>query len=346
MVAWTQVAARALSAIAACVILSWSAELPAAAETNEIDVLNKIPHTVLDKLAFDAKPDPTGAMQLNVGAWHSVAYQRIAIPLVWIGAVEGDASKIDDGWRAIDLAFAHQLADGSFETADGKPTAPTDMSFWTAALCHALLVVQDSSLGTRYAARIAALKPKIAKEIAWLEAPTNRANLLRGDYRDPSFFASNRLLIDATAYLTASRLLGDAASLAIARQFLNEAVSRQSADGTFPENGGFDSSYQCVSLLYGTYYALRDSSAPGIQNALSKGLQLEVTAIDPNTGTLDISRNTRTAGQEKVQGHVKKPDYRSVILGLYYSAAYLNDAAALDAAGRVFEKTFHVSPNG
>ena len=342
MIGFLRVAARGVSALAIAGALFLRTQAPAVADSSELDVLNKIPHVVLDHLASDATPDAQGAMQLNVGGWHSVVYQRVAIPLIWIGAVESSAAKVDDGWRAVDLAFAHQKADGSFETADGTPTRPTDMSFWLGAVSHAMLVLQESSLGDRYKSKVAALKPKIAKATAWLEQPANRAALLHGDYRDDKFFASNRLLIDACAFLTSSRLTGDPAPLVYARQFLAQAVDRETPDGVFPENGGFDSSYQTVSLLNGTYYALRDPSAPGLRDALSKALAYEVGAVDLATGTLDVSRNTRTAGQEKIFGHVKKPDYRSVILGLYYAGAYLDNSAATNAAERVFSNTYHI----
>ena len=304
---------------------------PAYASATEIQVLQKIPRVVLEHLEFDAKPDPKGAMQLNVGGWHAVVYQRIAVPLLLTGAVEGDASKIDDGWRAIDYAFAHQLSDGSFRTIDGKPTPPSEMSFWIEAVCHALLVVQESPLGNRYAARIAATKPKIAKALAWLERPANRKTLLLGDYYNASFFASGRLFIDAGAFMTASRLLGDPRPMVFARQFLAQALSRQTAGGVFPESGGFDPSGQGVSLVHATYYALRDPSAPGLAVALAKGVAREVRAVGP-------------AGQVGTKAQAPTLDLRSIILGLYYSGIFLEDPAAVQAGGRVFKRTFSLEP--
>jgi hypothetical protein len=336
--------ARLLAAFTLSCALLMHARGPADAATSELDVLNDIPRGVLDRMEFDAKPDPQGAMQLNVGGWRAVVYQRVAIPLVWTGAVEGDASKIDDGWRAIDLAFAHQLADGSFETVDGKPMPPSEMSFWLEAVCHALLVVQDSSLATRYAPRIAALKPKIANAVAWLERPSVRKNLLHGDFYNGAFFASNRLFVDATAFLTASQLLDDPKPLVYARQFLAQALSRETAAGVFPEEGGYDSSYQAASLLHATYLLLRDPSAPGLRAGIAKALRREVRSVD-STGTLIVLGNTLTAGRESASGKVKTPDLRSVILGLYYSGVYLHDAAATQAGGRVFKNTFHIDPS-
>jgi hypothetical protein len=335
---------RGLAAFVLCCILVTQDQLNACAATREIEILNKIPDRVLDNLAIDVKPDAKGAVQLNVGGWRAVVFQRIAIPLVWTGAVEGDSSKVDDGWRAIDLAFAHQLDNGSFETADGKSMPPTDMSLWLEALCHALLIVQDSALGTHYARRITALKPKIELATAWLELPSTRKALLRGDFYNDNFFASNRLFVDATAFMTASRLLNDPAPLVYARQFLAQAVTRQTSDGVLPEYGGFDSSYQAVSLVHATYYLLQDPSALGLRAAIKHGMRREIRAVD-STGALDVSINTRTAGQKQVFGQVKTPDLRSIILGLYYSGAYFDDAAAIQAGGRVFQKTFHINPN-
>ena len=335
---------RVLAALTLTCALLMHGRVPADAATSELDVLNGIPRGVLDRMEFDAEPDPHGAMQLNVGGWRAVVYQRIAIPLVWTGAVEGNSSKIDDGWRAIDLAFAHQLEDGSFETVDGKPMPPSEMSFWLEAVCHALLVVQDSSLAARYAPKIAALKPKIGNAVAWLERPAVRKNLLLGDFYNGAFFSSNRLFVDATAFLTASQLLGDPKPRIYARQFLAQVLARETPAGVFPEEGGYDSSYQGVSLLHATYFLLRDPSAPGLRIGIAKALRREVRSVDA-TGDLIVGGNTLTAGRESPNG-AKTPDLRSVILGLYYSGVYLHDVAGTQAGGRAFKKTFHINPSG
>ena len=326
-------------------LLFWLASLvacvprAAAETTTEYALLQKIPKSVLDHIAFDAKPDANGAMQANVTGWTSVVYQRIAIPSIWTGAVENDPSKIDEAWPAVDLAFSHQRGDGSFAMAGGKPMPPTDMSFWLEALCHSILVLQESPQHEHYAARIAALRPKIRSAVKWLHRDENLATLLRGDILDV-----NRLLIDATAFLTTSLVLDDASLRPTGTSFLREALKHQLPDGTFLEIGGFDSSYQSVSLLHGTYYALRsDDSA--LRAALERALRLELSSIN-SSGVVDISRNTRTRGQEQVAGHPKTPDYRSIILGLYYSGLYLGNDRAVRTAASVYTAIFHLSPNG
>lgn len=330
---------NALALLLCVASLLTCASMAPAQTTSEYALLGKIPKSVLDHIAFDAKPDANGAMQTNVRGWTSVVYQRIAIPLIWTGAVENDSSKVDEAWPAVDLALRHQHRDGSFATGDGKAMPPTDMSLWLEALCHSILILQESPLREQYAGRIASYRPMIRSAIAWLSEDRNLAILQRGDE-----LAVNRLLIDATTFLTASLVLGDPSLRAHATKFLGEALKHQAPNGTLLEIGGFDSSYQGVSLLHGTYYALR-ADDPALRAALVRALRLELASIDAS-GNVDVSRNTRTRGQERVAGHVKTPDLRSIILGLYYSGLYLGNERAVRTAEKIYTATFHLSPNG
>ena len=110
----------AAAAILLACIVSLGTPRSAAAPANEYALLQMIPHTVLDTVTNNAAPDSTGAMQLNQGHWTDIVYQRIALQLIWAGAAENDSSKVDQGWRAIDLATGHIQSDGSFASAPGR----------------------------------------------------------------------------------------------------------------------------------------------------------------------------------------------------------------------------------
>jgi hypothetical protein len=301
-----------------------------AAPASEYDVLAGIPANVLDRLTQNDYPDVNGAAAFNVPVWRNVAYQRAAVQLIWVGAAENDPSKVDAGFRAIALARRHMLSDGSFDT-DGAPMLPTHMSFWLGAVTHALSVLQQSPLGPRYNRRIAGVLPMLRANVDWLRAG-DRLAVLDGEDR----LGTNRVFVDATGFAFASRLLQDPSLLEIGRRFAREAAGRIETDGTLPENGGFDSSYQGVSLLQASYYAL-NFARPPLGGAIAQALGRELSAIGPN-GWIDVSYNTRTGrGQEHVLGRPKGVDRTSVILGLYYAGALLDDRRAVRAARAVFD---------
>jgi hypothetical protein len=300
-----------------------------AAPGDEYNLLRSIPSGVLDTLTRSDYPDAYGAMQINRNGWHNVVYQRAAIPLIWAGAAENDPQKVDAGWKAIDLALQHVQSDGGYD-AYGQPMNPANMAFWVEAVSHAVVVLQQSPLGPRYQRRIARLIPVLRQNVNWLLAGDRIAWLQRHDAG-----GTNRLFVDANAFAFASQLLGDPSLRRIGAQFARQAQANQTADGTLLESRGFDSNYQAVSLLHGSYYALNFANPPMTQT-LQIGVQRELQSIRPN-GTIDVSQNTRTGrGQETAFGRPKMVSGTTVALSLYYTGYLLNDRAALDAAGRVF----------
>lgn len=215
---------------------------------------------------------------------------------------------------------------------------PTDMAFWLDALGHGLAVLQQSSLGLANAKRIATVLPGIARGAAWLKRPDNYAVLLKGDR-----LGNNRMFVDANAFASAGVLLKDASFIATANSLRDLVLSRITSAGVIPENGGFDSSYQAVSLLHGSQLYMRIPNS-ALFNALTIALNRELEAIAAD-GAVSVKGNTRTAGQERVFGQVKRVDYTDVVLGLYFSGLVLGRQDGVDAGGRVFQHSFHQSPN-
>jgi len=333
-------ALRSLAVLTAAAIAAavCSARVAAAADANEYALLQRIPARVLDTVTNNSEPDSNGAMQLNQARWTDIVYQRIAIPLIWVGAVENDTSKIDDGWKAIDFANAHMTQDGGFSTAPGRTMNESEMAFWIAAVTHAFAVLNESPLGSRYAQREATALAAIRKNVEWLNADQRVANLVKFD--GP---ATNRLFDDANAFAYSSLLLKDPQLQKRGEYFLQQALAHERSDGVFLEDNGYDSSYQGASLLNATYYALLGENTQ-LRNALLVGTNREVEAVDTRGG-LDTSQNTRTGGNHMVDGHPYVVDLRAVILGLYYAGAYLELPSATAAAGRIYVRVTHRSPD-
>ncbi len=305
---------------------------------NEYQLLRKIPASVLDRLTANAMPDSEGAMQLNRGHWTDIVYQRVAIPLIWVGAAESDRAKVDNGWKAIDLSLSHLQSDGSFDTAPGRTMNEAEMAFWIEAVTHAVVVLEQSPLASQYAQRIRSVVPSIRRNVAWLNNQDRLARLAKFDAP-----AVNRLIVDACAFAYASAVLHDPSLMHPANDFIRQALAKQREDGTLLEENGFDSSYQGVSVLHLTYFALLQPAA-NVRTALTAATNREVAAIG-RSGRVDESQNTRTGGTHMVNGQPYAIDYTSVILGLYYSGLYTGDANVVDAAERVFTSVYHQSPN-
>ena len=329
-------ALRPLAALTAAVVMIsvCSVHVARAASANEYALLQQIPAAVLDTVTNNAEPDSNGAMQLNRQRWTDIVYQRIAIPLIWVGAVENDTAKIDDGWKAIDFANAHMTADGGFSTAPGRTMNESEMAMWIEAVAHALTVLNESPLKARYASRSTNELGYLRKNVDWLNTSDRVAALLRFDTP-----ATNRLFVDAAAFGYASYLLNDPSLRDRAQFFLDHALAQQRSDGAFVEERGFDSSYQGVSLLHATYVALLLDDA-NLRSALLSGTHREVAAIGPG-GNVDTSQNTRTGGTHTINGQPYGIDTRSLVLGLYYAGIYLPEPDAVAAAKRVFARAFH-----
>jgi hypothetical protein len=305
----------------------------------EYDVLRSFPPGRLAALSAGDKPDAqglTGANHIN-GSWLEAGPQRGSCRGVVAAVVAGDLSAADDAWRGIDVAFAHQRADGGFE-AEIRPNrqsarphgaAVETAYFFLQELGRMILVIRQSPYEAHFHARIAALEPKIRHACAFISAGYDTIIL-------KSSHAVNRIVIAAKAFGACGLVLQDDSLVATSRRLIAHALTLRDADGVFIENGGRDSSYNVVSILYGQQLALH-LPLPDFEAALAAAVAWELTRIR-ETGEVDVTGNTRTGvGKEKsYTGQPKNVNYNEVTLALTYYGLAHHDAAALGAADRVF----------
>jgi hypothetical protein len=71
-----------------------------------------------------------------------------------------------------------------------------------------------------------------------------------------SSHAVNRIIIAAKAFGTCGLVLQDDSLIATSRKLIAHALTLRDKDGVFIENGGRDSSYNVVSILFGQQLAL------------------------------------------------------------------------------------------
>jgi len=88
----------------------------------EFDILRAFPPGRLAALSRGDFPDAhglTGSNRSNC-SWLEAGPQRGSCRAVIAAVMAGNFTAADDAWRGIDVAFAHQLADGGFE-AETRP---------------------------------------------------------------------------------------------------------------------------------------------------------------------------------------------------------------------------------
>jgi len=166
--------------------------------------------------------------------------------------VAGNLAAADDAWRGIDVAFAHQRADGGFEAVErpnGASAKPLEAAVETAFFFlqeygRAVLVIRQSPHAPHFEARIAALEPQLRRAADFITAGYD--TIIASSSK-----AVNRIIIAAKAFGTCGVALKDDKLVALSRKLITHALTLRDPEGVFIENGGRDSSYNVVSILFG-----------------------------------------------------------------------------------------------
>lgn len=331
----------ALTATAAC-----AADQPAARPT-EYEMLRQIPKERLLALYGDL-PDAKGFVGSNhiMDSWIEAGTQRGSCRAVIAGVVVDDPARADDGWRGVETTFAHQRADGGFEANDrpnGKSAKPigaaVETAFFFLQECgRMILVIRESPHEAHFHDRIAALEPKMRRACAFIQAGYDH---IIAD----SSHAVNRIVIAAKAFGTCGVALHDEQLIATSKKLIAHAITLRDKDGIFIENGGRDSSYNNVSILFGTVLGMH-VPIPEFEAVLPAAMKWELSRIKPS-GEIDVSGNTRTGvGLEPspFTGEAKGVNYGEIVQALTFYGLLHHDQTVLDAADRVFEFS-HSHPN-
>jgi hypothetical protein len=309
------------------------------APLREYDILRAFPPGRLAALSAGDIPDANGLTGSNRahGSWVESGPQRGSCRAVITAVVAGDLAAADNAWRGIDIAFSHQRADGGFESkpqANGKISSAFNANVETAyfflqELGRALLVIRESPHAAHFKDRIAALTPKIRLAAAYINSGYDTIIPKVGH-------SVNRVIIAAKAFGTCGVFLGDEQLVAQSKKLIAHAITLRDKEGVFIENGGRDSSYNVVSILFGSVLALH-VPLPEFEAVLPAAVAWQITRVLPS-GEVDVSGNTRTGvGKEPdAFGKAKTVNYKEVVLALTIYGLVHHDKAALAAADRVF----------
>lgn len=256
----------------------------------------------------------TGAISRNTLAFSDVAAQRDALWALRYAVRNEDDAAVSKTLLAVEYAFSHQNGAGFFENDLGLTPVEALAAdvFFMAAYGQFHHLVSRTRYWSNVSRTLTAKRSNVRAAMHWLAA--NSDELLRQDRDTP-----NRLLFDALAFILNGQILDDPSLVDIGHMFLQKAVVMQHAEGYFLEKGGFDSSYQAVSLLNLaaiTQYARDSGIAQEASTASSAGVSWLLTRIRKN-GSVSRKGNTRTGrGGEVFFGRKKGVNYSEVIYAL------------------------------
>jgi len=317
--------------------------LPAA---SELVVVGRMSSSFLNALAASARPSSDGATSRNRGHYLDAEFQRATDRTIPKALTQHDVAALATSIRISNYTFAHQRQDGGFEydrpnghvTKSGKlaPWAePAAAAFFLEDFGHTMLLLSESkwlrsdpSLAS-VRAQVKALTPAGKNAVSWL---VTQQDALKTDTG-----AVNRTLMYGAAYYFNGRAFGNQDAIAVGESFIRNALSRQMPDGTFPELGGFDSSYQAVSLyLAQIIYLQADPSDTSLRTALwasiERGMERERSNLLPS-GEMSTEGNTRVSGMVAGRQHI---DALDVNLAFQYYAAITQDESYAKAAALLF----------
>lgn len=277
----------------------------------------------------------TGAVTVNaqweqdgVTPWF-IEQQRYGVDHVQAGVVLGDTAMVETGLRVLEWGFARQGPDGDFP-GTGDPVHSTSL-FLEAAARSALLLGRSKEAAFQTKAR--ELTPKIVAAAHWM-ARTDVDPRKRKSALDPY---THRFYVRAAALGQAGALTGDKALAEAAAAYAREGLALQLPDGTNPEKGGFDVSYQMVGVSFAmSYYRVCPDPAlrEGLKTMAGKALASALTKVGAD-GTISLEGSTRVGQEESRSGVTKTLDYKNMLLGLIFAERLLGDPRYREAAQRL-----------
>ena len=239
-----------------------------------------------------------GAIGRNYKKFSDVAAQRDALWLIRNGLIHSDKNLINSGVKAFDYAFKYQTKAGNFRNGRGV-SARTSVgvdAFFLYSYGYAYLLLEQYPRYVESFERLKKYRGQAKSAMEWLAKNTDE--LYRQDNHAP-----NRLLFNAMAFMFNSKLTDLPKLNRIGHGFIQRALRSQTEEGIFIEKGGYDTSYQAVSILNLCllfFYVDDQKLREDMRLALQKGSFWLKGKINDN-GKVSVAGNTRTGlGQEKL----------------------------------------------
>ena len=216
-------------------------------------------------------------------------------------------------------------------------------AFFLGDACTALLALAVAPEGPEIVPipQQAQVQARAARSIAWLHS---QLPLLQA----ADAVAPNRLFFNARALLACGRLSENVILGQAADAFVQRALELQAEDGWYTEGGGWDTSYQAVTLEIGAdvHALLREGPTRDSLGASLRGGAAWLSRRVDAQGRVDSRDNRRTcSGGESFLGAPKKLALASVVLGLGRVTASVGEVPGVEAAVRRVSAWARVNPS-
>jgi hypothetical protein len=261
-----------------------------------------------------------------------VADQRHCWQATARGIAEDDIQYIERGLKAIDYAFAHQDAAGNF----GQSRWFETMGFLESA-ARSYALIEDSKYRDDYLPELGKHLDGMKAAAEWLV--TTKDEEFRTDWEHAPDYL-NAVAGAAVAFELVGRIAENEAWARQGREFIELILSNQWESGVFPEAGGYDSSYQAVTLWHLMIYLLysRDEEInKRLRPAVKLGWEWELSRITPE-GEVITDGNARTGPEGEIwRGKRKDVNYPEVLMSLVYWSYVSDDEEVRDLAEKVYD---------
>ncbi|GEM_PF-1937713 len=201
-----------------------------------------VPHRLVSRV------DPDGAVSVNRD-WKEgadlpfyIEQQRYGVDLIYAGVRTGDEAMIRKGILLIDWGFSRQGPQGNFP-GTGDPMHST--SFFVEAVSRSCRILDETGRDDLKENVVRWKKPLLAAG-RWMSRPEEMERRKNVDLLP----YTHRYYLRAAALIQAAEVTGDPSLALVGRSYLEQGLSRQEQDGTNPEKGGLDVSYQGVGVFY------------------------------------------------------------------------------------------------
>ena len=278
--------------------------------------------------------DPDGAVGVNA-EWEKelskhwfIELQRFGADLIQMGLAAKNNDLIEEGIRVLNWGFAHE-ADGSFP---GTGDPHHSISFFLEAASRSVILFQEAG-DYIHLNELKDWKENIRKAAEWLITP-NVFPRDRARTMDPY---THRFFLCAAALGQAGEILDNSELKHAALVLTKTGLEKQQSDGTNPEKGGFDVSYQIVGTVFASRYLLvcEDTTvSTKMRLMIRKTLEKEKTAIDEN-GNVSTAGSTRVTLEKGRNGRPKTMDYKMLLQALIFLSDISGESSWRDIAGRV-----------
>ena len=242
----------------------------------------------------------------------------------YLGIKKGTEAIEDDGYirsrLPAEIAQGNLLSDGDIASA---------AAFYLGDACLGIIAMETEADKITTQKSLKMTTAALNRGIIWLLSQQDV--LMKYDRLAP-----NRLLFDSLAFQACGVLAHDESLIKVASTFAQKAIKLLSPDGAFLEGGGWDTSYQAVSINVGKDILLAGLQSPELESSLYKASVWLENRIDDG-GRVNSSGNTRTCdGGESFLGVAKKIALDDVFMSLAFLGTMTRDQTLSDAAKRIF----------